>query len=84
MSGGHGYGVLDKGGGKHRHTEFPASWTKETVREAYYQVMRNAPIIGENLLRFIGAYRGVLLKVEYSLSGGVGGMDVHLYPVKGP
>lgn len=84
VSGGHLYGVIPNGRGKKRHKEFPPDWTVETVREAFYRVIRNEPIIRADALDFTGAFKGVEIRIEYSLNAFQPENErLHMYPVKG-
>lgn len=84
-SGGHIRGALPKGGGKKWHKEFPATWTQETVREAFYRLLQNQPIIRTDALDFTGTFKGVEIKIEYSLNTFQPENErLHMYPVKGP
>lgn len=85
VSGGHIRDALPHGGSKKQHSEFPADWTPETVREAFYYVIQNTPIFKENRLEFTGAFRGVEIRVEcfFDISKAVAD-QVHMYPFRGP
>lgn len=85
VSGGHIHDALKNGGGKKFHTEFPADWTVETVREAFYHVIQTNPAISGTSLRFNGTYLGVRIKIEYDFGDFVSvGKEIHMYPVEGP
>ncbi|WP_263476420.1 hypothetical protein [Mobiluncus mulieris] len=82
--GGHGSGCLKDGGGKSRHTEFPAGWKREKLRQAYYYLLaQNPDLVGHNLV-FMSPYDGVLVRLEFPI---IAGFDptrsLHFFPIKG-
>lgn len=85
VSGGHIRDALPRGDGKRQHSEFPAGWTPETVREAFYHLVQNTPIFKRNRLEFTGSFRGVEIRVEcfFEMSKDVAD-QVHMYPFRGP
>lgn len=85
VSGGHLRDAIPNGEGKKEHSEFPADWTRETVREAFYHLVQFRPLIRRDALDFTGTFRGVEIRMEYSLNAYVDETKrLHLYPVKGP
>lgn len=82
--GGHLHGALENGNGKKRHTEFPKGWTPNTVREAYYHVIRNEPNSEGKNLRFKGLYRGVEIEIAWSFSMfSSENPRVYMFPIQG-
>lgn len=84
VSGGHLRDAIPYGKGKKRHSEFPADWTRETVRAAFYHIIQNEPLQTKRRLEFTGIYRGVEIYIEYSLNESVNdNKRLHMYPLGG-
>lgn len=82
--GGHLHGALENGGGKKLHTEFPKSWTPDTIREAYYYLIKTKPTAQGDRLRFGGIYKGVEIEIEWNFDLSASPEKrVHMFPIRG-
>ncbi|WP_263468517.1 hypothetical protein [Mobiluncus mulieris] len=84
VSGGHVWGAIPNGRGKKKHSEFPADWTPETVRDAFYHLIQDRPVIKKNRLEFTGVYLGVEITIEcFFVASATETEQVHMFPVRG-
>lgn len=83
-SGGHQRDAIPRGAGKKEHSEFPACWTKETVREAFYYLMQLEPITTGSSMLFKGWYKGVEIYMRCSFNESARADEMlHMFPVRG-